>query len=168
MTKPPGSIRPIVPTERATGHQGQDLGFRGYQPRLGAGLDPSSYGPNKPLFIPQNLQDAYRPDESQDFRAYEGPLAGLATMLGLNPGNPAPGSWDYVGDPNQGFRATEGPGAGLASDLGLNPGKAAPGAWDSGRVYAKGGAGKKGQGGAVDIMSLLRQLSQRVGGKGGR
>jgi hypothetical protein len=147
------------PVRRATGSQGQDLGFRGYQPSFGGGLDPSAYGPNRPLYIPQANQGAYRPDPSQGFRAYEGPFAGLATLLNMNPGNPAPGSWEYRGDPSQGFRPYEGPFAQQLTDLGVNPGKPARGSWD----YKGDATSKTAPGGSFDTMSLLRQLAQQKG-----
>ena len=173
--KPPGSIKPIRPSRavvRSTGSQGQDLGFRGFQPSFGGNLDPSSYGPNRPPYISQANQGAYRPDETQGFRAYEGAFAQTMTALGMNPGNPAPGAWDYVGDPSQGYRPYEGPGAGWATDRGVNPGFAARGAWDySGGAPDKNGvgtAGKSASGGSIDMMALLRQLAQQQGRKGPR
>lgn len=98
----PGSrtVTPVGRTPQARDSQGQDLGFRGFQPSFGS-VDPSAYGPNRPPFVPRHLQGAYRPDQSQGFRPYEGPFAGLLTLAGMNPGNPAPGAWDYKPGPSQ-------------------------------------------------------------------
>ncbi len=159
----------VPPVVRATGSQGQDLGFRGFQPSFGGGIDPTAYGPNKPPYISQANQGAYRPDETQEFRDYEGPFAGLATMAGTNPGNPAPGSWEYRGDPDEGYRPYEGPLAQQFTDWGWNPGKAARGSWDydpsaSKGKNGKGATSKSAPGGSFNMMALLRQLAQQQGG----
>jgi len=161
LTRQVGTYDP-PPVQRATGWQGQDLGFRGYQPRFSAGLDPSAYGPNRPPFIPQALQDPniYRPDESQGFRDYEGWGAGVFTALGMNPGNPAPGSWEYRGDPAQGFRGYEGPGAGFATEMGWNPGKAARGSWEY-DANAKAAPTAKAQTPSPDRLNYLQLLDKR-------